>query len=124
MTGRWCEMAGCLRGGAERIDACGSVYLCAPCRKLVEQDAAALRQDKRRPLTPKEIAVRLRDIAVREPTYIIHELYRLAHELEQTPEPVAAITGPVADDDMEALMRVVQRPARRPGLLGILRGRR
>ncbi|MDX3109703.1 hypothetical protein [Nonomuraea angiospora] len=76
-------------------------------------------------MTPAQIAARLRDIAGRQPTYIIHELYRLAHELEQTPEPVAPITGPLAADDMEALMRVVQRPARRPGLLGtLLRGRR
>ena len=114
---RRCEMAGCGGWNAERIDACGSVYLCAPCRKLVEQGAAALRREERRPLAQKEIAARLRALADKQPTYIWRELYALAREVEES------ACAPVPADDMEALVRATQPARRRRGLFTLLRGR-
>jgi hypothetical protein len=76
-------------------------------------------------MTHAQLADRLRGLAGQRPTYIFRELYALAHEVEQTPEPVAAISGPIADDDMEALVRATQPPKRhRIGLLDTLFGRR
>lgn len=76
-------------------------------------------------MTHAEIARRLRDMAGRRPTDIWRELHALAMDLEQRPRPVKAITGPIPDADMEALVRATQPPTRRPGLLAsILRGLR
>lgn len=76
-------------------------------------------------MTHAQIADRLRVLAGQRPTYIFRELYALAAELEQKPQPVAAITGPIADDDMEALVRATQPPRRhRIGLLDTLFGKR
>jgi hypothetical protein len=118
---RRCEMAGCGGWNAERIDACGSVYLCAPCRKLVEQGAAALRREERRPLAHKEIAARLRALADKQPTYIWRELYALAREIEESAK--AAVPLP-ENGDIEALVRATQpTQRRRRGLFTLLRGR-
>jgi hypothetical protein len=76
-------------------------------------------------MTHAQLADRLRGLAGQRPTYIFRELYALAHELEQTTEPVAAISRPIADDDMEALVRATQPPRRhRIGLLDTLFGKR
>lgn len=71
-------------------------------------------------MTHAQIADRLRVLAGQRPTYIFRELYALAHELEQTPQPVAAITGPIANEDMEALVRATQPPTRRASVLATL----
>lgn len=75
-------------------------------------------------MTHKQIAARLRALATRKPTDIWRELHALAVDLEQMPEPVAAIAGPLADDDIEALMRVIQPPTSRRRLRLVPWGRR
>lgn len=77
-------------------------------------------------MTHQQIAARLRGIAARRPTDIWRELQALAVELEETPQPLHDLsTVRVPQDELEALMRATQPPARRSLRLGaLLFGRR
>ncbi|WP_084963312.1 hypothetical protein [Thermoactinospora rubra] len=64
-------------------------------------------------MTHKEIVARLRRLAAQKPTDVYRAVLALADEIERAPEPDGEPAQvPLADDDIEALVRATQPPAR------------